>query len=119
MIRECKEEIGVTPTIYEKVGYLSFDEYYKGNHELVAFHLYIATKWEGTIIESDEMKPEWFKIDEIPYDKMFADDKYWLPIILQGKKIIAHFDFDEEWNIISKKIEEVENINEDLIDKLK
>ena len=40
MIRECKEEIGVTPTSYEKVGYIHFDEYYKGKKEQIAFHLF-------------------------------------------------------------------------------
>ena len=29
MIRETKEEIGVIPTEYEKVGKVSFDKYYK------------------------------------------------------------------------------------------
>ena len=30
MIRETQEEICVTPTEYEKVGVISFDEFYKG-----------------------------------------------------------------------------------------
>ena len=107
MIRECEEEIGVRPIDYEKVGYLSFDEYYKGKKENVAFHLYIVSSWNGKLVESDEMKPEWFNIKQIPYDMMFPDDKHWLPLILEGKKINAYFDFDEEWNILSKKIEEV------------
>ena len=111
MIRECREEVGVIPTNYEKVGYILFDEFFKGQPEQVAFHLYIATEWEGTISESDEMKPEWFTINQIPYDKMFPDDKYWLPLILEGKKINAYFKFDEDWNIISSKIDEVEAYN--------
>ena len=48
----------------------------------------------------------------IPYDKMFQDDKYWLPLILEGEKIKAHFVFDEKWNIISKSIE---NLDESMI----
>ena len=107
MIRECSEEIGAIPTIYEKVGYLKFDEFYKGQKEQVAFHLYVATEWKGEISESDEMKPEWFSIHKIPYKKMFPDDQRWLPLILEGKKINAYFDFDEDWNILSSKIEEV------------
>jgi len=111
MIRECNEEVGVIPTEYEKVGYIYFDEYFKGNKEQVAFHLYIATKWQGEITESDEMKPEWFDINHIPYDKMFSDDIYWLPLVLQGKKINAYFSFDEDWNILSSKIDEVEKFD--------
>ena len=111
MIRETQEEIHVTPTEYEKVGIVEFDEYIKGKKENLVFHLYIASKWLGEPTESDEMKPFWFKIDNIPYDKMFSDDKYWLPLIMEGKKIKAYFDFDENWNILSNRIEEVEKFD--------
>ena len=104
MIRETEEEISVTPTKYEKVGTIEFDEFYKGNKEKVVFYLYLADEWKGEPSESEEMKPEWFDINSIPYDKMFPDDKYWLPHVLEGKKINAYFEFDEEWNMLSSKI---------------
>ena len=106
MIREANEEIAVSPTKYEKVAVINFDEYYKGNKENVTFHLYLVYEWEGTPTESDEMNPKWFKTSEIPYEQMLPDDKYWLPLILDGKKIKAYFEFDEEWNLLSKKIED-------------
>lgn len=105
MIRETQEEINVIPTKYEKVGYIEFDEYYKGVKENVVFHLYMVHEWEGNISESEEINPKWFDVNAIPYNKMFPDDKYWLPAILEGKKIKAYFEFDENWNILSKKIE--------------
>jgi mutator protein MutT len=107
MIRETQEEIAVTPIEYEKVGIIEFDEFYKGQKEKVMFHLYVASEWQGEPTESDEMKPEWFDIQSIPYDKMFPDDKYWLPLILEGRKIKAYFDFDEEWNLLGKKIDDM------------
>ena len=107
MIRETQEEISVTPTEYEKVGVVEFDEFYKGNKEKVLFHLYVATKWDGEPTESEEMEPHWFNIANIPYDKMFPDDKYWMPLILEGKKINAYFEFDEDWNLLSKKIDDL------------
>lgn len=42
------------------------------------------------------MIPKWFNIANIPYDNMFPDDRYWLPLILEGQKIDAYFDFDED-----------------------
>ena len=107
MIRETKEEICVTPTKYEKVGIVKFDEYIKGKKQKLVFHLYMVYEWIGKPVESDEMKLYWFKIDSIPYDKMFSDDKYWLPLVLNGKKIDAYFSFDENWNLISKNISEL------------
>lgn len=105
MIRETQEEINVTPTKYEKVGLIELDEYYKGKKENVVFNLYMIYEWDGEPSESDEIKLEWFDINEIPFSKMFTDDKYWLPLVLEGKKLKAYFEFDKNWNMLSKKIE--------------
>jgi len=107
MSREAYEEICITPTEYEKVGIMDFIEHYKGNKEHLIFHLYVATKWDGEPQETEEMKPEWFDIDKIPYDQMFTDDRYWLPLVLAGKKINGYFEFDENWNLLSHRIEEI------------
>lgn len=108
MLRETKEEINVIPTKYEFNGVIEFLEYCKGEKQHLKFYLYIATGWVGEPTEAEEMQPHWFKIDQIPYDKMFKDDSIWLPIVLEGKKVNAKFEFDEEWNLISKEIEEIE-----------
>lgn len=71
--------------------------------------IFSATTYEGTPIEyvdhrlrlaslfiafrTDEMRPEWFSIDEIPYHNMWADDIYWLPLLLAGKPFIGRTDF--------------------------
>ena len=107
MIRETQEEINVTPIKYEKIGIVEFDEYYKGKKQNLIFYLYFIHEWKGIPSESNEMKPEWFDIDSIPYEKMFPDDKHWLPLVLEGKKIKAYFEFDENWNLISKVIDDL------------
>lgn len=112
MIRETKEEIFVTPTIYEKVGLLKFSEYYKGQKENITMHVYLVEKWLGNPTESDEMFPEWFNITEIPYKEMLPDDYYWLPLILEGKKIDGYFEFDENWLILNKELHLTSNFME-------
>ena len=107
MIRETQEEINVTPIKYEKVGLMEFDEYYKGNKTNLVFHLYMVYDWDGIPNETEEMSPKWFDISNIPYDNMFPDDKYWLPLILEGQKINAYFEFDEQWNLLSKNIKDL------------
>lgn len=108
MLRETKEEINVIPTKYEFNGVIEFIEYYKGEKQHLKFYLYIATEWEGEPEETEEMKPYWFKLDGIPYDNMFKDDSFWLPLVLEGKRLNAKFEFDEEWNLINKEIEELD-----------
>lgn len=109
MIRECKEEILVTPTEYEKMGTIEFMEFMKDEKTNLTFHLYIATSWIGEPKESEEMAPKWFKLSEIPYEEMFKDDTYWLPMVLEGNKIKAFFEFDKDWNLLSYNIEKIEN----------
>jgi 8-oxo-dGTP pyrophosphatase MutT (NUDIX family) len=107
MIRETQEEISVTPTVYEKVGDIRFDEFFKGEPTLMHVHIFTATKWQGEPIESDEMKPKWFKTSEVPYDAMWSDDPYWLPQVLAGKKISADFKLNESDAILSHTVKEV------------
>lgn len=107
VIRETKEEIDVDLIEYEKVGLIDFIEIYKGEKENVVMHVYIASKWEGEPKESDEVKPVWVDISNMPYDQMMPDDKYWLPQVLEGKKINAKFEFDENWTLINKLVEEL------------
>lgn len=105
MIRETQEEINVTPIKYEKFGLIEFDEYYNGNKQNIIVHFYMVDDWLGTPCESEEMvNLKWFDVNNIPYEKMFPDDKYWLPLVLAGKKINAYFQFDENWNLLTKNI---------------
>jgi 8-oxo-dGTP diphosphatase len=56
-------------------------------------HAFVAKQWRGEPIETNEMKPQWFKTNSIPYDRMWADDQHWLPLVLQGKRVEATFTF--------------------------
>ena len=59
-------------------------------------HVYFLEQWEGEPVETEEMKPEWFNMDAILYDKMWDSDRIWLPIVLSGKKIGATFVWKED-----------------------
>lgn len=107
MIRECQEEIGVTPKIFSKRAEVIFNENHQGTRELLHVHVFIAEKWEGDPIESDEMAPRWFTIDEIPYDNMWADDPYWLPQVLAGKQLKCMFTLDDSDKVIEAEVIEV------------
>jgi len=104
MIRETEEEIGITPTKYEKVAIKQFTTFFKGEWTNWVVHSYFAYEYTGTIAESDEMAPEWFDFDKIPYDGMWDDDKYWLPKVLAGEKVIGYFEFDKDNIVVSHSI---------------
>jgi mutator protein MutT len=112
MIREAQEEIGVTPTVYEKMADIRFDEFFKGEPTLMHVHVYVATEWTGEPTESEEMAPKWFAADEIPYKNMWSDDPFWLPHVLYGEKISADFTLNEADVIINHTIKEVVGFKE-------
>ena len=111
-VRETKEEIGVDILNPEKVGLFHFRFPYKkecdGWDQDV--HLFLVKEWQGKPAESEEMFPKWFPLDKIPYDKMWDDDKFWLPHILKGEKIDADFIFNAKEKIEKHKIKVVDKI---------
>lgn len=107
MIREAEEEISITPIHYEKVGENEYSEFIKDEPVNLVFHLYVTYSWLGEPKETEEMKPFWFDIDKIPYNKMFSADIYWLPQVLEGKKIKGYFEFDRAWKLISHDVTEM------------
>lgn len=112
MIREAQEEISVTPLTFSKVADIRFDEYLKGERTLMHVHVFSCTEWQGTPSESEEMRPQWFSSTELPYDAMWADDPYWLPLVLEGKKVSADFVLDESDNIVSHDVRETNSFEE-------
>lgn len=107
LVRECREEIGVTPKNYWQVAELTFDAFFKNKRTLLLVHVYMCKNWEGNPAETEEMRPEWFDIAKVPYDKMWQDDKYWLPQVLKGKKVKGKFAFDNQDNLLDYTVNEV------------
>lgn len=108
LVRECQEEIGAVPTDYTKVGYLIFNEHHEGIRKLMHLHIYTATSWDDEIIESEEMKPQWFALDDIPYDKMWPADRIWLPIVLGGDKITGEFTLNSDNSVEKSSVTKVD-----------
>lgn len=105
LIRECQEEIEVTPLRYTKVAEHDFLQNNGDNPWRMYVHVYLCDQWEGEPVETEEMAPQWFAIDSIPYDTMWQDDKYWLPQVLEGESIIGKFTFDEADNMLTHDIQ--------------
>ncbi len=110
MIRETQEEINVTPINYKKVAVINFDMFHKGEPTLEEMHVYIANDFIGTPDETEEMKPQWFDMDKIPYEKMFAADRIWMREVFNNKKLTGNVKFDQDFNLLEYNFNEVENV---------
>lgn len=49
--------------------------------------LFTARHWQGEPVESDEIVPEWFRVDTLPVDRMWQDADHWLPVVLEGGRV--------------------------------
>ena len=101
-LRELEEEAGL---IAQKdqlqwVGRIEF--YFSGDSSLDhPVDIFLLRTWCGQEIETEEMKPSWYEISEIPLENMWADDAFWLPRILKGDKIEAICVFSSDGETIS------------------
>jgi 8-oxo-dGTP diphosphatase len=90
-VRETQEEVGLTPLGLKPAGRLDFafiDGY------SLSCHVFTADAYEGTLTETDEAAPFWCDETEIPYGRMWADDRLWIPLMLEGRPFDAQFVFD-------------------------
>ena len=106
--RELTEETGITANNMEKVGVIDFS--WRNKEDTIEVNFFKCLDFEGNPEESEEMKPQWFDVDKIPFSQMWQDDKYWLPLFLEGKKFKGKFIFDDADNILEHELKEVEEI---------
>ena len=99
-IRETQEEVGLTPTGLEKCGDLSF--IFTDGFSLHG-SVFIAGGYEGEPVETDEAAPFWCSESAIPFERMWADDELWLPLVLKGERIVGRFIFDGD-DMVSESV---------------
>lgn len=104
-IRETQEELCVTATGVKKMGELFF-----GMSDMpdIHCHVFMADGYEGTPTETPEAIPAWTKVSEIPYERMWEDDRFWLDDMLEGKSFRGRFVFEGEaivWQEVTFGIE--------------
>ena len=90
-IREVEEELLVTPTGVRQAGELRF-QFVDG----LSIHGYVfrADDCIGEPQETEEAVPIWTPLNQIPFDRMWADDRLWLPLMLEERAFEGRFLFD-------------------------
>ncbi|MFZ1074929.1 MAG: NUDIX domain-containing protein [Minisyncoccia bacterium] len=88
LAREVEEEVGIRLDASKavKVAIITFHREEKD----FEVHIYRVDVSEGEPRETDSMIPRWFPVDKIPWDRMHASDRAWMPGLLAGKKFNAH-----------------------------
>lgn len=92
-VREVQEELCVKALGVQPSGELRF-QFVDG----LALHVWVfrAADCEGVPAETDEATPLWTRVDAIPYDRMWPDDPFWIPLMLSGQPFHGYFLFDRD-----------------------
>ncbi|MCK9345003.1 MAG: 8-oxo-dGTP diphosphatase [Candidatus Pacebacteria bacterium] len=106
--REFLEEAGIEVPALEKVGLMDFE--FEGNPEILEVHIFRAREHVGEPMESEEMLPKWFSLDEIPFSEMWPDDPHWMPLFFAGKKFQGKILFGAGDTILGMDIGEVSEL---------
>lgn len=106
MIREMQEESGITPTKFEKRG-VFFCEFKEKPEQIIEVNLFAIHEYEGELSETEEMKPGWFDVNDLPWEEMWDEDKIWYPMFLEGKEFKGNFLFDGDEKVIRHELEEI------------
>lgn len=93
-VRELQEESELVTTAND-LTQVALINFHFDTKPIFECHIFTTTKWQGEPIETEEMRPQWYKTSELPFGEMWAADTMWLPLILQGEKIEAEVIFDE------------------------
>jgi len=54
-------------------------------------HIFSCLEWTGHVKECGEIKPVWHAYEDIPFHSMWADNKFWLPQVLEGSRVRGYF----------------------------
>ena len=109
--REIGEEVGIQDGVLEKAGMLDFS--FQNDEKVLQVHIFRLTDFTGELAETEEMRPQWFLFNEIPFSQMWSDDEYWFPLFLNNKLFEGEFLFDRPSDanysakIISQRLVEV------------
>ena len=109
--REVLEETGLVVSELFCHGTMNF--YLRGEttEPTIIGYIFSTHKFEGVLKSTEEGEVRWFKINRLPWRQMWPDDKYWLHLLLEGKRFSAKFYFDREnKNVIKYDIKEYADI---------
>jgi 8-oxo-dGTP diphosphatase len=101
ILREAQEELGISLVDPEKRGELHFQ--FVDGYSLFCT-VFVASRFDGIPVESEEAVPLWFDIRQLPFEEMWEDDKLWLPQALEGRFFRGFFVFDGE-QMLSNQLE--------------
>lgn len=97
MVREAREEVGVAIK-EDDLKLVAWLTSFAANLPFMEIFVYRVRTFEGEPRETPYMIPEWFPVDNLPFDRMNESDRHWMPAALlapHNRKIYASLYYEE------------------------
>ena len=98
--REFEEELRAIPANVRKVGEVWFHVIEGGS---LRIHIFRSDSCEPEPTETEEAAPFWYESDDVPFERMWSDDRYWFPYLLEQQPFLARTVFENdilvEWDV--------------------
>ncbi|MFA5080631.1 MAG: 8-oxo-dGTP diphosphatase [Candidatus Paceibacterota bacterium] len=104
--REFEEECGLCVSKLKEAGVIDF--IFLDSKKELEVHIFEMENYNGELIETEEMFPKWFDCNDIPFEKMWADDPYWFPLFLDDKNFKGKFVFENQDKIDNYELKVIE-----------
>ena len=102
MLREVKEETGLTVTSYKERGIVTFC--YKGITEYM--HLFTADKYEGELLDCDEGELSWIEKENILSLNIWEGDRIFLKLILdEADYFNLKLVYDDDGHLLNSELD--------------
>jgi 8-oxo-dGTP diphosphatase len=102
-VREVAEESGlvVSPDSLSHMACLTFVFPARPSWDQTA-DVFVTAEYAGQEAESAELIPRWFTVDDLPFDGMWDDARYWLPEVLGGERVTATITFADDCATVAR-----------------
>ena len=98
-IRELEEESSLVADEKDLKQVALVHFYFDGN-PVFECYVYVTTTWQGEPVETEEMRPQWYPARNLPFESMWVADVKWVPLILNGEKIEATVNFNNDGSVV-------------------
>lgn len=100
-VREIREEVGleVAAGDLQSIAVISYPFVNRPALSQRSF-VFSTTVFDGQLRASSELAARWWPLDQIPYERMWADARLWLPRALEGHFIEETFVIGEDNQVV-------------------
>ena len=106
-IRELHEEVGLIAKSPHLIPIATISYPFPTRpHLSQRSHAFLLEQFDGEVRASEELRPQWFPVVQIPFERMWSDASLWLPHALEQRFQRATITIGDEDDVISVEWED-------------